>query len=55
MHAQTELKDGVLSFGVNMLTGAIMIASWLSVLVVVLVLVRVLNYDHERNPNPLDW
>jgi hypothetical protein len=32
-----------------------MIAFWLAVLIVVLVLVRVLTYDHETNANPLDW
>lgn len=50
-----EGKDGVKSLGVNMFTGAILIAIWLAVLIVVLVLVRTLDYDHRVDATALDW
>ena len=35
--------------------GGVLIALWLALLIVLLVLVRSLPYDHRVNATPLDW
>jgi chromate transporter len=52
-HKQGDKEIG--KMGINMTWGAVLISLWLAVLIVVLVLVRSLDYDHRREATPLDW
>ena len=47
--------NSVRHLGVGLTTGAVLLAVWVSVLIVVLVLVRTLNYDHRVDATALDW
>lgn len=55
MSLKGDGDDKVAKLGINMWGGLLLFAIWLGILIPVLVLVRILNYDHRANATPLDW
>lgn len=55
MALKGDSDDKIAHLGINMWGGAALLFTWLGILIPVLVLVRVLPYDHRAEATPLDW
>ena len=55
LYQQGDSDDKIAKMGINMWGGALLFFIWLGILIPVLVLVRVLPYDHKTEDTPLDW
>lgn len=55
MSVKGDGDEKIAKLGINMWGGATLLVIWASILTVVLVLVRLLNYDHRVDDTPLDW
>eukprot|EP00955_Chlamydomonas_euryale_P025356 266908-Chlamydomonas_euryale.AAC.1 len=50
-----EDDEAIAEMGIRPWHGVMLIVAWLTVLIIVLVLARTLDYDHRADATPLDW
>ncbi|KAJ9527912.1 hypothetical protein QJQ45_005640 [Haematococcus lacustris] len=55
MSLKAKNEEGIMSLGVNMWAGGVLVLVWLTVLIAVLVSVRTQDYDHRKDATALDW